>query len=72
MAQLDVRNNQISELPPALGDATALNELRVGFNNLSSLPSTLGMLRSLKTLDCRNNLISVSACRTYSRFGARL
>jgi Leucine-rich repeat (LRR) protein len=63
LAQLDARNNQIADLPPALGDAAALNELRVGFNNLSSLPSTLGSLRSLRTLDCRNNLITVSDCK---------
>lgn len=68
LAQLDARNNLIADLPPALGDAAALNELRVGFNNLSSLPSTLGSLRSLRTLDCRNNLITVSDAVTWQAY----
>jgi Leucine-rich repeat (LRR) protein len=62
LAQLDLRNNQLAALPPALGDAGSLCELRVGFNKLSNLPTTLGMLRNLKTLDIRNNLVEVCCC----------
>jgi hypothetical protein len=59
VAHVDARNNQLSVLPGALGDAGSLCELRLGFNLLTSLPVSLGLLRSLKTLDLRNNLIEV-------------
>uniref|UniRef100_A0A383W029 Leucine-rich repeat-containing N-terminal plant-type domain-containing protein n=1 Tax=Tetradesmus obliquus TaxID=3088 RepID=A0A383W029_TETOB len=54
LSLLDVRSNQLSCLPPELGAASALVELKAGFNRL---PDTLGMLVNMKTLDVRNNLL---------------
>lgn len=61
LAELDLRNNKLAALPPALGESGTLGELRLGFNKISSVPPSLGMLRSLKTLDLRNNVIEVCA-----------
>jgi Leucine-rich repeat (LRR) protein len=59
LAQVDARSNQLVALPGALGDAASVLELRLGFNQLTTLPASIGLLRSLKTLDLRNNLIEV-------------
>jgi Leucine-rich repeat (LRR) protein len=59
LSLLDVRSNQLPCLPPELGRASSLVELKAGFNRLQQLPDTLGMLVNLKTLDVRNNLLQV-------------
>ncbi|CAE6450941.1 unnamed protein product [Rhizoctonia solani] len=47
---LDISNNELGSLPPALSSCTQLEELNVSHNPLRSLPSSLGALVSLRVL----------------------
>ncbi|CAE6538228.1 unnamed protein product [Rhizoctonia solani] len=47
---LDISNNELVALPPALTSCTQLEELNVSNNPLVSLPSSLGALVSLRVL----------------------
>ncbi|XP_077097997.1 leucine-rich repeat-containing protein 27-like isoform X2 [Siphateles boraxobius] len=51
---LDVRNNQISALPAAVGQHMCLKTLLLEGNPITALPPELGNLLSLKALSLRN------------------
>jgi internalin A len=61
--ELDLRDEEIRELPPEIGRLTRLEELRIGRkdwvspekrNPLTSLPPEIGQLTNLKVLDLSN------------------
>ncbi|RZM82905.1 COR domain-containing protein [Leptolyngbya iicbica] len=56
--KLDLRENQLSSLPPELGQLQNLSALDLRSNQLSSLPPELGQLQNLLTLDLRSNPLS--------------
>jgi len=53
--ELDLSENQLTELPTELGELTQLQELDLAGNQLTGMPSWLGKLRRLRRLDLRNN-----------------
>ena len=52
------RWNQLSALPPEIGQLTALQYLYLGGNQLSALPPEIGQLTALQSLDLRGNQLS--------------
>lgn len=52
-----MKNNNLSSLPPEIGQLENLTTLYLGSNQLSSLPETIGKLKSLTSLDLRRNRI---------------
>jgi len=56
LKHLDLRENQMVEFPQVvLSECHQLEDLLLGFNNISRDDGRLGQLRSLKTLDLSNN-----------------
>jgi Leucine-rich repeat (LRR) protein len=53
--ELDLRNNQLIELPAALGNARRLSYLDLRGNKLRALPASLAALPNLEKLDLRWN-----------------
>ena len=61
LEMLDLSNNRIEELPPAISSMKVLHTLRLANNKLRSLPLSLSMLSaSLKLLDVSGNPIAHS------------
>ncbi|MEM9218584.1 MAG: COR domain-containing protein [Cyanobacteria bacterium P01_F01_bin.150] len=56
--ELDLSDNQLSELPHEIGKLTSLQTLDFSSNQLSELPPEIVQLTSLQTLDLRFNLLS--------------
>jgi internalin A len=57
---LDLRNNQLTSLPPEIGQLSALTELWLNNNQLTSLPPEIGDLKKLERLTLeRNKLVSL-------------
>ncbi|CAI9107382.1 OLC1v1006720C1 [Oldenlandia corymbosa var. corymbosa] len=52
---LSVCGNEISGIPPAIGDLPFLVEFRVANNHLTSLPSEISLLRELRIFIANNN-----------------
>ncbi len=59
LTELDLRNNQLRELPPEIGQLTSLTELDLRNNQLSELPPEIGQLTSLAELSLNNNQLRV-------------
>ncbi|MGB6301470.1 MAG: COR domain-containing protein, partial [Rivularia sp. (in: cyanobacteria)] len=60
LTQLDLSNNQISEIPEALAKLTNLTQLHLSYNKISEIPEALESLSKLKTLDLRGNPLPIS------------
>ncbi len=56
---LDLRELGLSQLPPEIGQLTALTDLYVAGNQLSQLPPEIGQLTALTKLKLGNNQISL-------------
>lgn len=58
LRQLDLSGNQLTQLPPALGQLHNLQELNLGFNRFQSVPDVIWTMRShLEMLNlCKNQL----------------
>lgn len=52
---VDVRNNQIKELPHSICELNILWKLRVDYNLLSELPNNIDKLERLEVLTASNN-----------------
>jgi len=57
LRHLDLRGNQLTSLPPELGDCAALEALFLGDNQLEGLPETLGGAAALRLLSAPRNAI---------------
>jgi Leucine-rich repeat (LRR) protein len=55
---LDLSDNQLSQLPPEIGQLSSLQTLDLGNNQLSALPPEIGNLSSLQMLDLLGNQLS--------------
>lgn len=55
----NLANNQLLELPSALGYLKALRVLKLRYNRLASLPTAFGELTALETLDLSNNQFAI-------------
>ncbi|TGZ70385.1 hypothetical protein CRM22_003229 [Opisthorchis felineus] len=55
LTHLDLRDNQLVELPGEIGDLCALKVLVLSLNKLTFLPDGLGRLHELVSLDVANN-----------------
>ena len=55
---VDLSRNQLSEIPPELGNLVNLETLKLSGSQLSEMPSWLGDLASLETLDLSGNQLS--------------
>jgi Leucine-rich repeat (LRR) protein len=53
--ELDLSDNQLSELPPEIGQLTKLTQLDLSGNQLSELPPEIVQLTKLTTLDLSGN-----------------
>lgn len=60
LTELYLRDNQITELPKAIGDCEALDSLYLENNLLTSLPAELGNLKNLKGLCLHRNQFVVA------------
>ncbi|MGY3778329.1 bacterial Ig-like domain-containing protein [Isobaculum melis] len=58
LEDLDLRGNQLVELPDELMQLTALEALRLQDNQLTKLPDNIGLLKSLSTLYLTNNQLT--------------
>src|SRR5438270_622058 len=56
---LDLRNRDLTALPPAIGRFTSLRELWLDGNQLSTLPPEIGQLTSLHVLRVGGNQLNV-------------
>ena len=56
---MDLSDNQLTALPAAIGQLTALKELVLGSNQLTALPTEIGQLRALRWLDLSGNPLEV-------------
>ena len=57
LAQLDLANNRLRSLTPAIGDLVGMRILTLGHNALSALPHTLYRLTLLQVLDVSYNAL---------------
>ncbi|KAE8299657.1 Leucine-rich repeat-containing protein 40 [Larimichthys crocea] len=57
LTTLDLHNNQLSNLPSALGELQELQQLRLSHNQLKSLPVEVCTLRNLRSLTLQQNLL---------------
>ena len=58
--KLDLRRQELTSLPPEIGQLTELTEFNVSENELTSLPAEIGRLTQLTSLDLhRNKLVSI-------------
>ena len=55
---LDLRNKQLTSLPPEIGQLTELENLDLSGNQLSTLPPEIGQLTGLLNLDINGNQLS--------------
>ena len=58
LRSLSLYRNQLTELPPEIGNLTSLRSLFLGDNQLTELPPEIGNLTSLRDLDIRNNQLT--------------
>lgn len=56
LTELDLRFNQLTSLPPEIGNLTNLTKLNLEGNELMSLPESIGNLTNLTDLDLDRNL----------------
>ena len=52
---MNLRFNNLTNLPKEIGNLTQLNTLYLTHNNLTELPTEIGNLNNLKFLDLSNN-----------------
>ncbi|XP_019727369.1 leucine-rich repeat-containing protein 40 [Hippocampus comes] len=57
LTTLDLHDNQLQTLPPALGELRELQQLRLSHNRLSSLPAEVFSLKNLRSLTLQQNLL---------------
>src|SRR5260370_771781 len=55
LIKLDLSKNQLSQLPPEIGQLTNLRELNCNRNQLSQLPAEIGQLTNLQKLEVNDN-----------------
>lgn len=55
---LDLHGKNLTELPPAIGQLTALKTLDLSGNKLAVLPPEIGQLSSLTEIDLSDNFIT--------------
>ena len=55
---LDLTGNQLTELPPEIGQLTSLTTLYLQENQLTALPEQIGQLTNLQSLDLLNNQLT--------------
>lgn len=55
ITDLDIRSNQLTELPESIGQLTRLRRLMVSNNQLDRLPDSIGQLINLECLDISDN-----------------
>jgi len=55
---LDIRQNELTELPESFGGLTALQGLNLMYNELTELPESFTKLTALQTLYLSKNQIS--------------
>lgn len=58
ISNLNVSDNQLTALPPQIGQLTALQELDVSCNQLTVLPPQIGQLTALQELDVTDNRLT--------------
>ncbi|MBW4464263.1 MAG: leucine-rich repeat domain-containing protein [Pegethrix bostrychoides GSE-TBD4-15B] len=58
LTELDLRGNQISEIPTIIGNLINLTELDLSSNQISEIPEVIGQLTNLTKLDLSGNQIS--------------
>ena len=63
LTELNLRNNQITQLSTDIGQLDSLIFLDLSFNQISELPDSFGELLSLETLYLNNNQLTTSGCR---------
>ena len=54
VVRLDLTAKNLTAIPPDIGNLTALQVLILNSNQLDSLPSSIGMLKNLVSLECGN------------------
>ena len=52
---LDISNNQIGAISPAIGNAKLLVEFKCGGNAILSLPETIGECVNIETIELKKN-----------------
>lgn len=55
---LDLSGNELSEIPPEIGELTDLEEINLGRNKLSGLPKEIGSLTNLVKLNIGQNVLT--------------
>mmetsp|Transcript_6873 Transcript_6873/g.19913 ORF Transcript_6873/g.19913 Transcript_6873/m.19913 type:complete len:262 (-) Transcript_6873:126-911(-) len=55
--ELNLENNALADLPPAIGELRCLRVLNLNFNKLTALPEEIGQCTMIEQLLCTNNVL---------------
>ena len=58
LTELDLSENELTEMPEELGGLTNIEEINLSMNKLEKLPASIANLKQLKKLTIFNNKIS--------------
>ena len=58
LKKLDLRYNELKELPESIGELVNLQKLDLGYNKLKKLPESIKNLKKLKLLKLERNKLS--------------